>query len=244
MITATLDTSGFDTVLDKLMHATGQPMREVTLAESRAILQTSLDRTKLTPKPQVAIQVDRRFNTFSQGQTGRSAKKLYPRLSISPKTTNIWWVEQGPKFYIMNGPRRWSDQRWSDYSAELADRAALLPIATKEAYARRGLPKQSWFFLADLLGYALKASKEVEGATVKGRQLREVVQATLAENATEFTIHGTNYSIATMRRSGARILEGAIRGRVKYFRRNLQHGVFESLEKIHRAYPQLLKVNT
>jgi len=244
MITASLDTSGFDAVLAKLMSATGQPMREVTLAESRAILQTSLDRTKITPKQEIPKQVDRRFNTFSQGVSGRAAARLYPRISIAQKTLNVWWIEPGPKFYIMNGDRYWSDQRWAAYRSQMSDRESLLPVATKEAFARRGLPKQSWFFLADLLGYALKASKEVEGSTVRGRQLREVVQSTLTENATEFTLHGTNYSIATMRRDGARIFEGALRGRVKYFKKNLEKGVFSTLEKIHRAYPHLLKVNS
>ncbi|MFZ4597818.1 MAG: hypothetical protein ACOYNN_04160 [Terrimicrobiaceae bacterium] len=244
MITAQIDTRGFDEVLRKLASSTKRPMREVTLAESKAILQTTLDRTKILTKQVLKFRVRRKFNQYGGGDFGRASRGVTPKISIAPNVGRTWWVEPGPKFYIVaGGERRWSDERWERYQAEEADRKADMPSITESALRRRGLPKQSWYFLADTLGYSLKATQDVIGATVKRRELREVVTSVLRETSSEFEVHGTNYSTSTQRADGRAVLARTMEGRVKYFRMNLEKGVFASLDQIHRAYPNLLKIN-
>lgn len=248
MITGTIDTSGFDLVIPKLVDATGLPMKTVTLAESKSVLQTCMDRTKLAAKKVLRDRMARKFNQYAAGDIGANARGQEPRISIAPKAQHNWWVDRnaqgGRTFYIMNGNRRWSDERWAAYQAEEADRRADLKLAIAEALARRGLPKQSWYMLAEIIDIRLKAPEEVINAKVRGVRRLDLVSAVVSDVRNAFVIEFTNSSRISYHKGGARILSTALQGRVKYFRRNLQKGVFESLEKVHRAYPNLVQINS
>jgi hypothetical protein len=144
----------------------------------------------------------------------------------------------------MNDPERhWRDSRWTAYQNLDAERLAELERATKEALKRRGLPKQSWALLANVIGENLAASSEVINATLNGRRLDEVADALVTDLANEFNILFTNTSQASAKKSGASILSATLKGRIKYFVMNMKKGVFDELEQIHRAYPNLVKVN-
>ena len=245
-MTSTIDTSGFDAAIDALMKATGLPMREVTRAESRAVLQMSLDRTKLTAARDIRDGVIKKHNRFAGGRSGAGADGNFPKISIAPKRGRVWWVENGPKFYVMDGAgadRRWSNARWSEYQTLESERRASLKSMTVELLARRGLPKQSWYFLGLGEGHSLKAAGVVTSAAVNKQALKRVASSSVKETDREYTVIFTNRSIATIRKDGSRVLASALQGRIKFFKKNLSLGVFQSLEKVERAYPGLVRVN-
>lgn len=241
-----MDISGMDRVVPLLAKAAKVPMKQVTRAESKSVLQTALNRTKIPAKAVIHQRTERKYNNYAGGDIGPVARGQLPSISISPRKKNEWWLDRNAEgvrtFYLMNGNRRWSDERWAAYQAEEADRKADLKDAVIEALARRGLPKQSWYLLAELLDMRLKASPEVVNAKVNKKRIQHVARTLVEEMESVYIIHFTNTSRATYYADGGRIISTIIRGRVKYFERNLRLGVFQSMEKIAKAYPNLLTV--
>lgn len=246
-VTLDIDTAGFDLVIKGLSGSAKVPMKTATLAESKSVLQGALDRTKMAARKVIEQRTVRRYNTYAAGDVGSVARSQMPRISIAPQARNNWWIERNDEgvrtFYIMNGQRRWSDERWQAYVAEEADRQADFKEAVTEALARRGLPKQSWYMLAELLGMQLKAGKVVVEAKVNKNRLRHVARTIVEDLDSAFVVHFTNSSRSTYYADGGRILSMVMRNRVKFFEKNLKLGVFESMEKIAKAYPNLLTVN-
>jgi hypothetical protein len=247
MITSRIDTSGMDEVLRKLSSATSRTMRDVTLSESQSVLQTCLDRTKLTPRSVIDYKIQQRFHQYSSGKYGKKAISSFPKISIAPKKDRTWYVEQGPKFFLAAGEKDGHQQHlpdsiWAEYQQAESERKSKLRASVIDHLSRQGLPKQTWQHLGELLGLNLKAGQNVINATVKGHQI-QVEDALIKEATSFFQVVCSTQSIAAARKGAARILSTVLSGRVKYFRTNLEKGVFDSLKQIERAYPNLLKVN-
>ncbi len=109
----------------------------------------------------------------------------------------------------------------------------------------RGLAKKSWVMLANKLGIPIKAPQYVlRAVATTGREYYEDVNATehYDDKKVEIRIENNQPTINAI--GGSVILEMAIAGRVKFYFRNLEHGVFMSLEKITKKYPGIVTKET
>lgn len=257
MITGSIDVSGMEEVLRQISVMTMRPMREVTTSEALSVLQTCLDRTELTKAGEIETKLKTKFNQYSQdGRFGTRSNGSFPKLSIASRNGNIWLGLPRPSSGAFSRSRGrggggvWHlvnkhyerDADWNLFQEMTRDRLELLKKYTLEWVARRGMPKASWYWIAEAIGGALRATAVVINATVKGRALKEVSSAEKKEDSNSFTITCRNSSIAAMKKDGAGILERTLAGRVKYFGQNLERGVFESMKNVERAYPNLVKV--
>jgi hypothetical protein len=142
-------------------------------------------------------------------------------------------VGNGSKLYFLDN--RYPNPMWSRLKRA---RAASL----KRKLAARGLAKQSWAQLAYLAGLSITVPAYVLKAVAStGRTYPENVTASRLRKGRAFGIFFENAqptaNLAYV--GGPRAVQRAINGRVKFFARNMEKGVFTSLRKIAAAYPGL-----
>lgn len=257
MITTAIDVSGMETVLRQISAMTMRPMREVTTSEALSILQTCLDRTELNKASDIERNLKTKFNQYSQdGRFGTRSNGSFPKISIASRNGNVWLGLARPSsgafsrargrrgggvWHLVNKHYERNDD-WNLFQEMTRDRLGKLKKMTTEWIARRGMPKASWYWMAENIGYELKAAAVVINAAVRGRALKEVSSAEKKEDTNSFTIVCRNSSIAAIKKDAAGILERTVAGRVKYFEKNLEKGVFESMKTVERSYPNLVKV--
>jgi hypothetical protein len=257
MITTSIDVSGMEKVLRQISVMSMRPMREVTTSEALAVLQTCLDRTELTKAGEIESKLKTKYNQYSQdGRFGTRSAGSFPKISVASRNGNIWLGLPRPATgaFSRNRGRRGSgvwhlvnkhyerDADWSLFEQLNRERLSELKRRTTEWIARRGMPKASWYWIAEEIGYALKAASVVLNAAVRGRALKEVAHAQKKEEANGFTIICRNSSIAAIKKDAEGILSRTLDGRVKYFRQNLERGVFDSMKNVERSYPNLVRV--
>lgn len=257
MITGRIDVSGMEKVLRQISQMTMKPMQEVTTSEALSILQTCLDRTELTPASTIKEKVKTKYNQYSQsGRFGTRSEGSFPKVSICSKNGNMWLGVPRPArgafsrrrgragggvWHLVNKHYE-RDEDWNLFEELMRERVQRMKKLTEEWLARRGMPRASWNFIATDLGHTLKAAAVVLNAKVRGRALKEVGRAEKKQTEDGFSIIMMNSSIASLRKDAAGILERTVAGRVQYFERNLEKGVFDSMKNIERAYPNLVKV--
>lgn len=115
-----------------------------------------------------------------------------------------------------------------------------LKKALADALAARGLARNSWYQIAARLGIAVRAGSQVEkarpsnGATYQpGNGAKGRVAASI------FYDISNSYPFHLFKIDGARILSYAIQGRIGFFNKNMELGVFKDLAAIARKYPGL-----
>jgi len=223
MITAEINTAGMDEVLLKLSRATDTPMVDVARAEMLSILEAG---QKFTPSASV------------QGIKDRIAMAEWMTLPVSayaPKrpVRRVIDTKNGPAV-VYRMTNRFPAELWGQMRSFMNIRSHL-------RLAARGLLKKSWLQVAAHLGLDILVPGYVARAAWKGNDYPE-------DNRGREERSGSGYSLTgeigrTYDRRIKAVLQRAITGRVKYFRKNLEKGVFDSLEAIERAYPNLLKIN-
>lgn len=105
----------------------------------------------------------------------------------------------------------------------------------------RGLSKQSWFRLAEMLGYTAKVAKYVSRIPARFNSNFDVSRTV---NDGSYIVGIRNAQPTINRIGGKGIVKRAISGRVNYFRKNMENGVLDDMEKFSKAYPGLVKINT
>ncbi len=104
----------------------------------------------------------------------------------------------------------------------------------------RGLSKQSWQMLADLLGLVVKAPAFVRRAVAStGLSYPQNARVRRSRTADKFGIWLSNAQPTVAAINGRAALLKAINGRVAYFFTNLRKGTFTDLAKIAARYPGL-----
>jgi hypothetical protein len=145
------------------------------------------------------------------------------------------WVTFGGKRYKL-GERsgegwRLPDTTWAQIEAYRQQRANI-------KLAARGLSKQTWLHLARALRPVLNAIPAyVAAANFKGQQYPQDVSTTEGSTPAGYILTLLNSSPVVQYAGGEWALLGAMQGRISYFRRNLQHRAFETLESRARKYP-------
>lgn len=108
----------------------------------------------------------------------------------------------------------------------------------------RGLSKKSWLHLGALLGANLSAPAYVQNANYNGRTYPEDAAKREEGTAAAYVLTIFNTSPIVQAAGGRRALLSAMRGRVTYFQRNLQHRAFRTIDTRAKAYPGIFVTQT
>jgi len=125
---------------------------------------------------------------------------------------------------------RYPDWLWSELQG--AQRQS-----EEKAILLRGLSKQSWLRLAEMLGYTIKATKYVQKIPNNFNQNFNVTRS--GGKSGEYFVGILNAQPTINRIGGKRIVKKAVAGRVGYFKRNMENGVLADAAKLAKAYPGL-----
>jgi len=143
----------------------------------------------------------------------------------------------GRTFHPMTEFFRYGQPRWSRYQQLLMD----LKNKQIDVRAVLGRAGQTWVQMADAAGIPLTGIPAYirDAPAFKGNTKRHGL-ARKFRNADSMWLEMINQGrimLGTI--DGNRILQTSINGRYQYFRRNMEHGVFEDVKQIARAYPSL-----
>lgn len=221
------------------------PYESVILSETGHVLERTIDLTKGATAAGITASVNSKFNNFGDGRYGTAnTRNVDPRISIAPTAGHKWWVSRDANgkrtFYIMNGGRRWSKARWAAYQNEELQRQMQLRQFLPKAKGARGLAKRSWLQIAQDLGIPLEAiAAYVRGARPSsGKEYTNGSGKEFRGTDTFFIEIANNYpALADGRLPGHSILQRAINGRLAFFAKNLEKGVFENLAARAQKYP-------
>lgn len=151
------------------------------------------------------------------------------------KVSSIRRDAEQKQFTTFGGKRYFIENRYPDALWRSITQRRKQSLQTK--LASRGLSKKSWLHVATLLGTNPAVPAYVRNANYQGRSYPE--NAATAETGTgaAYTLTITNRSPIVQAAGGLRALLTAMRGRVRYFERNLQVRAFRTLATRARAYP-------
>lgn len=102
-----------------------------------------------------------------------------------------------------------------------------------------GLAKKSWWNIAKALGLPVKGGRFVSALATTGKEYPENFSTSKSVRETDIAVAFINAQPTVNAIGGARALQAAINGRVKYFLYGVKKGAFDSMEKIARQYPGL-----
>ena len=139
-----------------------------------------------------------------------------------------WRTLSNGKTYIMSW--KMPDSVWALAQAQIA-------ASIKRRKAARGLAKKSWKQVAADMGLNIAVPSYVEAATTPNGDYPEDGKATEESNGSDFAVVLRNSR--TYSPSVFDAIRKAMNGREKFFRKNMEQGVFKSIETIAAKYPGL-----
>lgn len=267
-VTMKWDDSGFRDMVVKLLDTTKLDLRSIVRAEAGSILKAAAGATKVS-KPAVveantyirvlkALGLTRvgtgrgvTINAGLRGQRGRVWMRSTSAGTTSSGRKGRWRlagrVGEGHRF--TSSWYHWRDQDWRDIQEAVMDLEAHynrdLPMAKRAI----GLARQSFVQIADDAGIRLEHVRgghlsaagiaKARAAIASNGQRYLNGQAHHYERARAFTLELVNSHPRGVQMGLDRALARAINGRVAYFKKNMEKGVFDQLYAISRQYPNL-----
>ena len=149
---------------------------------------------------------------------------------------------------FMIGDKRWVTRDWKTGQGWRLPDAVWMAVEAKRARSlvrklnKIGLSKNSWWLLAQKAGFIIEVPAYVASARA---QFQDV---TTNVSVIRQTLDG-NYGIQIENRmpilrfdpvGGTQALFAAVAGRINFFKKNVQHGVFKDIESIAQKYPGLI----
>lgn len=149
---------------------------------------------------------------------------------------------------FMIGDKRWLTRDWKTGQAWRLPDAIWVAVEAKRArsLARKlnkiGLSKNSWWLLAQKAGFIIEVPAYVASAHAQFQD------TSIDVSVIRQKLEG-NYGIEIDNRmpilrfdpvGGTQALFGAIAGRINFFKKNIQHGVFQDIASIAQKYPGLV----
>lgn len=172
----------------------------------------------------------------------------------------IWFRTRGGKYQLAGTVsdrgtvrpswRHYSRQGWDDISYKATLYAQTVAEQMKYAAKTIGLARQSWVQIADALGIRLEdvkgggrlsasaVAQARRAVTSNGQSYANGLGVEERRNKTLFLKLINRYPRG-QKLGFDRTLAGVLVGQVRYFERNMELGVFNSIEKTVRAYPFL-----
>jgi hypothetical protein len=216
-----VDTRQFNAMCHQLATLSAQKFDKVVVSEVKSVLSQTV---KNTPAIKVGKTVSRHRTALYSAQP---ASMYLPKHSYKHGTrlTKNGYVT----YYLKN---RYPDALWSEISAR---RAARL----RAVLAARGLAQKSWDQIAEKLGVTLDIPNYVRRATPSDGGTYDNVSARQEKSDRRILIEITNAqpTVNIPQVGGARALERAVKGRIKFFEQNANRAVFGDVKKIATAYP-------
>jgi hypothetical protein len=239
-------------------------------AEAGVILKTWAGRTKVATAAGTTTRARKRA-LRGMGLTGQGGalvdvtinagvKGPYGRVFLRTKDGH-WRRTHEAGFRPVNGYRgqstgdHYSTYHWLSIKSAIAEAKIVTAKAVKEALKSIGLARQSIIQIADELGIRLENVKG--GGSLSSAGIAKA-RAALAANGTwhrngvgytqktaeEFSLTLVNRYPKLGKVGMDRVFIGVIAGRMKYFQKNLEEGVFLSAKNTARAYPYLEVLRT
>ena len=238
MIKTTIDDREAQRYIRELARVTGAPIEEVVRAEAKSILSTAMKRTPIATAKGVRESARRRYNTFGQDGKYGSKSRNNPKISNG---RNVWYLRRSEKDgqlkkFKINGEYHFNKKIFKEYKALDAIRRKRMSAEVKERAARRGLPKQTFLHLAELIGKPFKVPSYVSGARVNGKILRHLSSVSITDKGSIFSMEFTSRSKAAQVFGGEKALISALKGRVKFFQQNMERGVFKTAKATAAKY--------
>lgn len=210
-------TAQLNAMFEQLSTLSATPHEKVVKSEVGSILEKTLANTKVASVSRIRNRykdfVPMGQNAYSPARTRRSGNVIGSNLI----------------YYMQN---RYPNALWSRLNAR---RVQLI----NRARAARGLARQSWLQIANELGIKINAPGYVATAIAKtGKTYKNVTTSTkVSKNKIEIRISNGQPTVNAT--GGARALQRAIQGRIKFFEKNASLSVFADIKKIAKAYPGL-----
>lgn len=134
----------------------------------------------------------------------------------------------GKRYKLSN---RYPDELWGRIDQFLKDRLAV-------KLASRGLSKKSWYHLARQISPVMRdVPAYVTEANYKGADHPENANHQEITGGDNFALEIMNFSPIVQAAGGRQALLFAMRGEVGYFRQNMAHGFYRTLESRAAKYP-------
>lgn len=144
------------------------------------------------------------------------------------------WMTYHRKKYLMTN--RYPDPLWN----------RLIELRKKDLVkklAARGWSKASWYALGIAIGFDLKAPGFVKSSKVPGVSAAQNVSAA-KENTRKgnygLRIENNSPMLGINNTNSSRAFFSAVAGRIGFYRRNVQNGVFKDLKSVAAKYPGIV----
>jgi len=147
------------------------------------------------------------------------------------RTFGQYDVGNGMKKYCLTN--RYPDALWARI-------LAIRKRSLKGKVGARGLAKRSWQDMAAKADILVAAPKYVATALASNGRVYDDTSARAISTRNTFGLYFENRYPVIGAIGGHDILRRSLAGRARYFRKNLQMGVFFDLKKIERAYPGMI----
>lgn len=220
-----VNTKGFEAACLALAKVSGRSMEEVVTAELGKVIDRTIE---LTPAAKVSVLRER----FETAQFTAQNPSLYaPATPAGLRGREKAKLTKNGKilYYLKN---RYPSTLWNTIAEK-----------RKESFLRKlhavGLAKKSWWNIAQALGLPVKSGRFVSALAVTGKEYPQNFQTSKSVRETDIAVAFINAQPTVNAIGGARALQTAINGRVKYFLYSVEKGVFDSMDKIARQYPGL-----
>ena len=215
-MTIEVDTSAFDGMCYELARMAGSPPTQALREEVGKVLSRAIE---LTPAASVE-----KISRQQQNQ----AYAMEPASLYTPKFPKRRNVRNGRVLYKLTN--RYPDTLW-----QKIQQARNKDI--KKKIAARGLAKQSWWIIGNLLGLNVPAPAYVTRAIPTSGKTYKDETARVDRQGAEVAYEFENSQPTINAIDGAKILQKAIDGRVNYFLTNVSREVFDKMESIAKKYP-------
>lgn len=237
---ATVDTTGFADMARGLSKLSGTAMWPVLLSETGRVLEACVRGTTRDASERITRSIE-----FKNRELRALDKS--PIISITKRGV-IWYVDEpgfeyegrargrkvaGKTFHPMTEFFHYSDARWQRYQAAL--------VKLKEAYINPrdviGRAAHSWVQIADSLGLTIEAPEYVRRPQPFHGHIYANGSSRRTETADTLFVDIFNANPVLLNTiDGNRILQRAINGRIEYFRKNMETGVFNDLKTRAERY--------
>jgi hypothetical protein len=227
-VSCQVNTRGMEAACLALAKITGKSLEEVVDSELTKII----DRTiALIPQAKQKTILDRHGLALftSQLATLYTPKTIWGReyRAHEARVSNKGYL----RYFLMN---RYPDPLWSRITAR---REATL----KKALASIGLAKKSFWTIGKMLGLQVKGGRFVGAIPRTGKEYPEnfTVKRGTSDVGIAVAFINAQPTVNAPTVKGRQAMQIAIDGRVKFFLKNAELGVFQSLQKVARQYPGL-----
>lgn len=225
---ATVNTAAFTAMCEQLAGLSAAKLRDVLNAEVTSVLNKTITNTKIAKVGRIKARHD-------------NAEYSQQRPTIYTPQTAAGLRHRSRVKLSKNGSIKYKlDHRYPAalWGAIVASRKARLA----RQLAAVGLARKSWWSIGKALNLAVKGGRFTGAIATTGREYPENIATNRSASEQKIGISFSNSqpTVQLPQVGGARALQRAIDGRVKFFHTNAEKAVFADVAKVAKAYPGIV----